>query len=960
MIDSLVKAIIGTKHDRTMKRLKPVLQRVNDLESSMSTLSDDELRARTAEFRQRIANGEAAKSLLPEAFAVGREAGKRALGMRHYDVQVIGGMVLFEGSIAEMKTGEGKTLTATLPLYLAALEGKGAHLVTVNDYLARRDAEWMGKLYGFLGLTTGVVYPDPALSDTDRRRAYACDITYVTNNEVGFDYLRDNMKQDIGRLVQRGLQFAIVDEVDSILIDEARTPLIISGEAGEAAETYIRINTVIQSLKRDRDYIVDEEHRSVSMLDSGVESIERQLGLRNLYDAENIELVHHVNKALEAHTLYQRDVKYLVEDDKVVIVDEFTGRKMHGRRWSDGLHQAVEAKEGVPIKSESVTMATITFQNFFRMYAKLGGMTGTAQTEEEELKKTYNLDVVAIPTNRKVIRVDHGDLVYRTEKEKFDAIIAQIEECHAKGQPVLVGTISVEKSEVISKILTRKGIGHEVLNAKQHGREATIIAQAGRSGAVTISTNMAGRGTDILLGGNPELLAKQVNPDEGSDEFKAAFDSFKQSCKAEREEVLKAGGLFILGTERHESRRIDNQLRGRAGRQGDVGESRFFISLEDDLMKRFGADRIMGLMSRMGMEEGVPIESGMVSRSIEGAQKRVEGRNFDIRKHLLEYDDVMDLQRKTIYSLRKKLLYSENLENLVLDALDDTLQKLIKHYADPAKRLDERDHAGLAREIHDVFGIELKPEEIPHSRHDMETALWRAIKRAYNAKAANLEAQAATVNERYAEDPEFKPFTGQTLFLDFARQRYMSEIDRRWIEQLEAMRALRESVGLHGYASRDPKQIYKKEGFAMFESLLGEVHINAARVFMRTEFKAPAPPRPVFQNLRMGLEGQPTAAQQAVSNTSMMPQVKAPARREPGVMPDDPSVAPPTGTAANSVVAAPAATPDDIPLIGRNDPCWCGSGKKYKLCHLREDQAAGRTPRASGAAAAGGDEPTAG
>jgi len=913
MIESVIAKVIGTKHDRSMKRLRPLAQRINELEPSLTNLTDDELRSRVAEFRSRADKGESTKSLLPEAFAVCREGGRRALGMRHYDVQLVGGMVLFEGSIAEMKTGEGKTLTATLPLFLAALEGKGAHLVTVNDYLARRDAAWMGKLYGFLGLSTGVVYPDQSLTDTARRAAYACDITYVTNNEIGFDYLRDNMKRDVSGLVQRGLHFAIVDEVDSILIDEARTPLIISGDAGEAAELYLRLNTVVGQLKRDRDYIVDEEHRSVSLLDAGVEAIEEQMAVNNLYDAANIELVHHVNKALEAHTLYKRDEKYVVQDDKVVIVDEFTGRLMHGRRWSDGLHQSIEAKEGVSIKSESVTMATITFQNFFRMYSKLAGMTGTAQTEEEELKKTYNLEVIAIPTNRKTIRTDHGDLVYRTEPEKFNAIIEQIEACHKKQQPVLVGTVSVDKSEVISKILTKNGIAHEVLNAKQHAREATIIAQAGRKGAVTISTNMAGRGTDILLGGNPELMAKLEVGDDTSPEFEAAHERFKVSSKAEREEVLKAGGLFILGTERHESRRIDNQLRGRSGRQGDVGESRFMISLEDELMKRFGADRIQGLMARLGMEEGMPIESGMVSRSIEGAQKRVEGRNFDMRKHLLEYDDVMDMQRKTIYSLRRKVLHKENLEELVLDALEDTVRKLLEHYANPDARLDERDYSGLIRELKDVFGVEAEEDAIPRGRQDAEEFIWRRVKQAYKAKCEAAADRAAFINERFADDPDYTPMTPKDVFLEFARERYLIEIDRRWVDQLEGMRSLRESVGLHGYAQRDPKQIYKKEGFEQFVALVAETQVEITRVIMRTDL-------------------------------SLSIQQQRPAPR-----PAAPVAMTATAPVAQPEAAAPVQLPPPpkfVATLGRNDVCWCGSTKKYKLCHMAEDQASGRVAAA--------------
>ncbi|MBL9012989.1 MAG: preprotein translocase subunit SecA, partial [Myxococcales bacterium] len=682
-----LQKIFGSKNQRELKRLQPYVDRINGLEPKMKEKSDAELRAMTADFKQRLDNGAALVNILPEAFAVVREAGVRRLGMRHYDVQMIGGMVLNDGKIAEMRTGEGKTLVATLPTYLNALTGKGVHVVTVNDYLAKRDAEWMGRIHGFLGLTTGVIVH--GLEDHERQRNYNCDITYGQNNEFGFDYLRDNMKTSPDRMVQRGLNYAVVDEVDSILIDEARTPLIISGSAEESGELYVKIDRMIPKLKREVDYTVDEKAHSAMLTDDGVEKMEKLLAVDNLYDASNILLVHHVNQALRAHTLYKRNVNYLIDNGKVVIISEDTGRAMPGRRWSDGLHQAIEAKEGVTIEEENQTLATVTFQNYFRLYKKLAGMTGTADTEAQEFHQIYKLEVVVIPTNKPMMRKDHPDLVYKNEAGKFRAVVADVEDCHKRGQPVLVGTVSVEKSEVVANLLKAKGLPFNVLNAKHHQKEASIVAQAGKKGAITIATNMAGRGTDILLGGNPEAMAKDALAEEkaklaetvegsqqveggaeGAEPYRGsstpAFDEdkrlieltkqFKAECEAERQEVLEAGGLKIVGTERHESRRIDNQLRGRAGRQGDPGSSRFYLSLQDDLLRIFGLDRMTGLMERLGLEEDVPIESPMVTRSIEGAQKKVEGRNFDQRKNVLEYDDVMNQQRKTIYALRRQVL----------------------------------------------------------------------------------------------------------------------------------------------------------------------------------------------------------------------------------------------------------------------------------------------------------------
>jgi len=667
MFQRVLKKVFGTKHQRQIKKIQPIVDKINSLEKTLEPLSDSELAAKTDVFKQRIANGESLDALLPEAYATVREAAKRTLGMRHYDVQMIGGVAMHRGMVLEMRTGEGKTLTATSALYLNALGGHGAHLITVNDYLAKRDAEWMGQVYNLLGLSCGSIVH--GLFAHERQKAYRCDITYGTNNEFGFDYLRDNMKETIEKYVQRELNYAIVDEVDSILIDEARTPLIISGESAKPAELYKTVDRAVPSLRRDLDYVVDEKANSVQLTDAGVDRVERLLGCDNLYAKDSVELKHHVDQGLRAHVLYKRDVNYLVERGEVVIVDEFTGRKMEGRRWSDGLHQAIEAKENVPIQPESQTLATITYQNYFRMYDKLAGMTGTADTEAEEFHKIYNLEVLVVPTNRPIIRDDMDDVVYKSERGKFMAVIEQIRECHERGQPVLVGTTSVEKSQVIHQLLDRSQIPHSVLNAKNHEREAYIVAQAGRKHAVTVATNMAGRGTDIILGGNPELMAQsKFDPDDEPEKFQALFAKLKDQCEEEKQEVLGLGGLFILGTERHESRRIDNQLRGRAGRQGDPGASRFFLSLEDDLMRIFGADRITGLMERLGMEEDVPIEAPMVNKAIENAQTKVEAMHFDTRKNVFEYDNVMNEQRKAIYALRRQILEGRYQPEILDDA----------------------------------------------------------------------------------------------------------------------------------------------------------------------------------------------------------------------------------------------------------------------------------------------------
>ncbi len=933
MLPSVFKKVFGTKNERELKRMQPLVARIGDLEASVLGLDDAQLAAKTVEFKSRIDKGEPLDDLLPEAYAVCREAGKRVLGMRHYDVQMVGGIVLHRGSIAEMRTGEGKTLTATLSMYLNALAGKGAHLVTVNDYLASRDAEWMGQLYNFLGMSVGTIVN--GLNDTERQQSYAADITYGTNNEFGFDYLRDNMKFDLSRLVQRPLAYAIVDEVDSILIDEARTPLIISGQAEESSEMYRRLNEIIAFLVRDEDYIVDEEHRSASLTDEGIEKIQEQLEIENLFEPTNIDLFRHSQKSLQAHALYHRDEQYLVRDGEVIIIDEFTGRAMEGRRWSDGLHQAVEAKEGVPIKKESVTLATITYQNFFRMYDKLSGMTGTAATEEEEFGKIYELGVYVIPTNKPIIRDDMSDLVYRTEREKFTAIVDQILECHERGQPVLVGTISVDKSEVISKVLRKRGIPHEVLNAKNHGGEAGTVAQAGRKGSVTIATNMAGRGTDIILGGNPDELAKKGITDFESEQYKTKLAHFQKVCAEEREHVLSNGGLFILGTERHDSRRIDNQLRGRAGRQGDPGQSRFFLSLEDDLMRRFGADRIQGLMARLGMEDGVPIEANMVSKSIEGAQRRVEGRNFDIRKNLLEYDEVLDAQRNATYELRRKILLGEDIETITLDAYEDAFEATLENYASGAVRTDDWDMEGLSQAIRSTFNLEVSKDELPLNRRALEEGLWKKIEGAHNSKIAEMEIIAERYNERYAESADFEAKTGKEVFIDLARTTYLRELDRRYQDHLGAMRHLRDSVGLQAHAQKDPKQIYKKEGYELFSQMKSDISSNVTRYLMRVVVKTE---ESVDESAHLERQQVPGAG------AASRPRRIGMTRR----------------TSGGGAAATPAKQPNaPLPKLGRNEPCWCGSGKKYKHCHLRHDQDSARPSSASDAESAPEAKPAA-
>ena len=939
---NFIKTLFGSANQRYVKDARDKVNRINELEKRYVDLSDDELRSMTGEFRQRLDNGATVDDLQMEAFAVVREAGKRALGMRHYDVQLIGGMVLHEGMIAEMKTGEGKTLVATLPMYLNALPGKGTHLVTVNDYLAQRDANWMGKLYNFMGLSVGTIISD--LSQAQRKKAYASDITYGTNNEFGFDYLRDNMKYKLEDYVQRDLHYAIVDEVDSILIDEARTPLIISGKAELSTEQYFEINKIIPYMRKDEDYLVDEEKRTATLTDSGVEKVEQRMGIDNLYDTVHIETIHHVNKALQAHTLYRKGDEYIVRDGDVVIVDSFTGRPMPGRRWSDGLHQAIEAKEGLEIKDENQTLATVTFQNYFRMYEKLSGMTGTAETEAEEFHEIYDLETIVIPTNKPVIRKDMEDVVYRTYREKFEAIVDQIVACNEIDQPVLVGTTSVEKSEAISNVLKRKKIHHEVLNAKHHEREADIVAQAGRKNSVTIATNMAGRGTDIVLGGNPEQMANEevgepdvpeFTPENEKDqyyteEYRQALAKFEAQCEAEREEVLQAGGLFMIGTERHESRRIDNQLRGRAGRQGDPGGSRFFLSLEDDLLRLFGAERLAKIMDVVNFEEGVPIEHKMVSKSLERAQKKVEGRNFDIRKNLLEYDDVMDVQRKTVYKMRKHVLRGEDdegrgLVDMLLDLFEDVALATIQSHASREVRYDDWDMEGLVMALEQVFGIEFDFSGTI-GRQIIEERVWEAVEGLVAEKEAQLDEIAEKINERRREawerkkeaaeeageggdwadaDDEPEMVTGRELLEEQIQNRYLRAIDRFWRQHLQAMEQLRDGIRMAGYARKDPKQEYKKRGFDLFLELLSNIKTNVVEFIAKVEIETPE-------------------ALQATPKPNPVPKKIEFNRPGTGQPEDD----------------GPDTFKRELPKVGRNDPCPCGSGKKYKSCCLRKEQAA--------------------
>jgi preprotein translocase subunit SecA len=981
MLDTLLAKVFGTQNERELKKIRPVVDQVNALEQATRVLTDAQLRDKTAEFKTRVANGEALDDLLPEAFAVVREAGRRVLNMRHFDVQLIGGAVLHQGKIAEMKTGEGKTLVATLPAYLNALGGKGVHVVTVNDYLARRDSEWMGKIYRFLGMTVGVIQHE--LNDQERQVAYGCDITYGTNNEFGFDYLRDNMKFELAHFVQRGHHFAIVDEVDSILIDEARTPLIISGPAEESNDLYYEVDRIVPRLKagavtrgdtkgedRDRleatgDYIHDEKHKTVTLTESGMAKAEELLAHRlnpgGLYDPANMPLLHHVNQALRAHIVFKLDVDYMIKDGQVVIVDEFTGRLMPGRRWSDGLHQAVEAKEKVKIERENQTLATITFQNYFRKYKKLSGMTGTADTEAEEFAKIYKLDVNVIPTNRPLVRIEEPDTVYRTEREKYEALVTDIIEKQASGRPALVGTVSIEKSEKLSSMLKRRGIKHVVLNAKYHAQEAEIVAQAGRKGNVTIATNMAGRGTDILLGGNAEFMARQQSLGEEKAErlpkeqarfvddeefvyffhidsfyrvprpdWERIYGFFKQQCDTEHDEVVALGGLHIVGTERHEARRIDNQLRGRAGRQGDPGSSRFYLSLEDDLMRIFGSDRISGLMQRLGMEEGVPIEHGMVTRAIERAQKQVEAQNFSVRKHLLEYDDVMNKQRENIYSLRRQLLEGEvrvgedeepiDTHGYLMETAEDVLGDVVDRYAGAETDPEDWDPGALRQEVTRVFGLDpesLKQVDVDNlNTTEIYDDLWYRAKTGYEEKMTAL---------------------GPDLTKKVERDIMLQIVDAQWKDHLYSLDHLKEGIGLRGYGQRDPLVEYKRESFTLFQDMKARVDEEMVRAmwWLRPVFsedgaagvpvRRPAPRRaPLILNdpgaaLNSGFTGRGSSA-------------AAVADPEPAAAPNPfaPSKPKPARTGGDDAIKT---VKREEPKVGRNDPCPCGSGKKYKKCH---------------------------
>lgn len=870
MIVPIIKKIFGTKNDRELKRIKPLVQRVNDLEPSIKKLSDSELQRKTVEFKERLARGESLDSILPEAFAVVREASWRVLKMRHFDVQLIGGIVLNEGKIAEMRTGEGKTLVSTLPAYLNSLKGEGVHIVTVNDYLARRDSEWMGRVHTFLGLSVGCILHH--LNDAERKVAYNSDITYGTNNEFGFDYLRDNMKFSLDDYVQRKLHYAIVDEVDSILIDEARTPLIISGAAEESTDKYYTIDKVIPRLKKETDYTIDEKARSVVLTEEGVEKVERALGVENLYEPQNIETLHHVNQGLKAHTLFKLDVDYVVKDGEVLIVDEFTGRLMPGRRYSDGLHQALEAKEGVKIENENQTLASITFQNYFRMYEKLSGMTGTAETEAAEFHKIYKLDVIVIPPNRLMVRKDYSDIIYKTEKEKFRAVINEIKELHEKGQPVLVGTISIENSEKLSALLKRDGIRHHVLNAKHHEKEAEIVAQAGRFEAVTIATNMAGRGTDIVLGGNPEFLAiAKAGRDTTTEEHRKALAEFQETCSREREQVIAAGGLHILGTERHESRRIDNQLRGRAGRQGDAGSSRFYLALEDDLLRIFGSERISGIMDRLGMEEDEPIESRMVSKAVETAQKRVESHNFDIRKHILEYDDVMNQQRKVIYEQRKKVLSGEGLEEDIKEMMEELADSIIDIHT-PEEYSEDWGWTGLRDSLFKQFSIHYTPADKEINKEALRKEILNNVSDAYKKKEEALGSEIMKHMEKFL---------------------MLQSIDSHWKDHLLSMDHLKEGIGLRGYGQKDPLIEYKREGYDMFMDMIFRVKEDVIEKLFRVQ----------------------------LAREEEVPEVIAPHPQKFIMSRGD---APPE---------RPATVHREGEKVGRNDPCPCGSGKKYKKCH---------------------------
>ena len=994
MIGKLAAKVFGTQNERDIKRLRPLIEQINGLEPEMQKLTDQQLRAKTDEFRGRIkariqavddeisrlnaelrtapdeelraqldaqtksrieARNEVLDEILPEAFAVAREAGRRVLNMRHFDVQLIGGMTLHQGKISEMKTGEGKTLVATLPVYLNALSGDGVHVVTVNDYLAKRDSEWMGKLYRFLGLSVGVIVHE--LDDDERREAYGADVTYGTNNEFGFDYLRDNMKFDLNDCVQRGHNYAIVDEVDSILIDEARTPLIISGSSDESTDKYARADQVVPHLEKGEeietapgepkvytgDFVVDEKHKNATITDEGWEKVERLLGIDNIADPENWPMKHHVETAVKAHALYRKDVEYVVKDGEVIIVDEFTGRLMPGRRWSDGLHQAIEAKEKVKIERETQTLATITFQNYFRMYKKLAGMTGTAETEAPEFDKIYKLQVTVIPTNRELLRVENPDIVYRTEKEKYFAVADEIQKISAEGRPILVGTTSIEKSERLSDLLKRKQVKHVVLNAKFHEKEAEIVAQAGRLNAVTIATNMAGRGTDILLGGNPDSMARQELVKKGIaqqlrttggevalegdtaentvfyyngqeykcplDKWNEVFNKYKKDTDAEHERVVGVGGLHILGTERHEARRIDNQLRGRAGRQGDPGSSRFYLSLEDDLMRIFAKAWVSTLLQRLGMEEGVPIESRMISKRIEAAQKAVEAQNFESRKHLLEYDDVMNKQREAVYGLRKELLSGVDQKELILEdyvaaMVADALDKYIPRNV----HADQWDLDGVRKYLLETFGLDLSkagidPDQL--NRQELGDQIFEKLQEAYNAKEKQLGADAMRYHERMI---------------------MLSVLDTQWKDHLLNMDHLKEGIGLRGYGQHDPLVEYKRESFDMFEQMMQRFQEDTARYLFHMQL-VEAPSATAVAAASEGNGDQQQALPPRRRASTSIDDLEAQFQRRKKKELQEARMAGSNGNSAPQQVVRGQAK------VGRNDPCPCGSGKKYKKCH---------------------------
>ncbi len=910
MVKSIIEKVIGSYSDRELKRIMPIVDEIEEMEPKIKPLSDEQLKAKTPEFKKRLEEGETLNDILPEAFAVVREASCRVLGKRHFNVQLIGGIVLHQGRISEMKTGEGKTLMATLPVYLNALEGKGVHVVTVNDYLARRDSEWMGKIYNFLGLTVGLIVHD--LDNVERREAYNCDITYGTNNEFGFDYLRDNMVIYKEEMVQRELHYAIVDEVDSILVDEARTPLIISGAGDKSTDLYKKANTFASRLRvkvytqtddkqqedeADADYIVDEKAHSAALTARGVTRAEQFFGLENLSDTENLTISHHINQAIKAHGLMKNDKDYVVKDGEVIIVDEFTGRLMYGRRYSDGLHQAIEAKENVKVERESKTLATITFQNYFRMYDKLAGMTGTAQTEEQEFQTIYKLDVIVIPTNMPMIRVDHPDCVFKNEVGKFNAVIEEIVERHKVGQPILIGTISIEKSEFLSSMLKKRGIAHQVLNAKFHEKEAEIIAQAGKFNAVTIATNMAGRGTDIVLGGNDEFMAKQELRKQGYSEelisestsyndtddeeilkVRAAFnqydEEFKKKISVERNKVIEAGGLHIIGTERHESRRIDNQLRGRSGRQGDPGSSRFYISLEDDLMRLFGSDRLTNVVNALGLEEDQPIEHRMLSNAIESAQRRVEGKNFAIRKQVLQYDDVMNKQREVIYKQRKQVLNGENLKESFVKMLEGTVDGVVATYCSDSPHPDLWDWEAMAVEAESIFmpkgALSISREEMEnYSKEDLREKMLTAANQAYENKEAE---------------------NGSEMMREIERIVLLRVVDEKWMDHIDAMDQLRYGVGMRGYAQRDPVVEYRIEGFDMFEEMIRNIQQDSVKMLLhvRIDREHEAPRREKVAEPITASHGDEEPKKQAARSSDK---------------------------------------------VGRNDLCPCGSGKKYKKCH---------------------------